>query len=62
MLSNLQWVLLRDKFIDSVELWYAVIIAIRTIQEPMSRSKQQHYIPITAFSGTDLFLDRISLE
>ena len=29
--------------------------------EPMSRSMQLHYIPITAFSWTD-FLDRISLD
>ena len=31
-------------------------------QEPMSRSMQLHYIPVTAFSWTDLFLDRISSE
>ena len=31
-------------------------------QEPMSRSIQLHYIPVTAFSWTDLFLDRISSE
>ena len=30
--------------------------------EPMSRSMQLHYIPVTAFSYTDLFLDRISSE
>ena len=29
-------------------------------QEPMSRSMQLHYIPVTAFSQTDLFLDGIS--
>ena len=28
----------------------------------MSRSMQLHYIPVKAFSLTDLFLDRISLE
>ena len=28
----------------------------------MSRSMQLHYIPVTAFSQTDLFLDRISSE
>ena len=28
----------------------------------MSRSMQLHYIPVTAFSKTDLFLDRIFLE
>ena len=28
----------------------------------MSRSIQLHYIPVTAFSWTDLFLDRISME
>ena len=28
----------------------------------MSRSTQLYYIPVTAFSKTDLFLDRISLE
>ena len=32
------------------------------LQEPMSRSMQLHYIPVTAFSQTDLFLDRISSE
>ena len=31
-------------------------------QEPMSRSMQLHYIPVTAFSWADLFLDRISSE
>ena len=31
-------------------------------QEPMSRSMQLHYSPVPAFSQTDLFLDRISLE
>ena len=31
-------------------------------QEPMSRSIRLYYIPVTAFSWTDLFLDRISLE
>ena len=31
-------------------------------QEPMSRSMQLHYISVTVFSQTDLFLDRISLE
>ena len=31
-------------------------------QEPMSTNMQLHYIPVTAFSYTDLFLDRISLE
>ena len=28
----------------------------------MSRSMQLHYIPVTAFSYTDLFLNRISSE
>ena len=28
----------------------------------MSRSVKLHYIPVAAFSQTDLFLDRISLE
>ena len=28
-------------------------------QEPISRSMQLNYIPVTAFSSTDLFLDRI---
>ena len=28
----------------------------------MSRSMQLHFFPVTAFSLTDLFLDRISLE
>ena len=28
----------------------------------MSRSMQLHYIPVTAFSSYDLFLDRISSE
>ena len=28
----------------------------------MSRSMQLHYIPVTAFSQNDLFLDRISSE
>ena len=28
----------------------------------MGRSMQLQYIPVTAFSWTDLFLDRISLE
>ena len=31
-------------------------------QEPMSRSMQLHYISVTAFLETDLFLDRIPLE
>ena len=31
-------------------------------QKPMSGSMQLPYIPVTAFSQTDLFLDRISLE
>ena len=31
-------------------------------QEPMSRSMQLHYISVTAFSWTDLFLDRVPLE
>ena len=31
-------------------------------QEPMSRSMQLHYTPVTAFSKTDLSLDRISSE
>ena len=31
-------------------------------QEPVSRSMQLHYISVTAFSETDLFLDRIYLE
>ena len=35
---------------------------IRQSQEPMSRSMQLHCIPVTAFSETDLFLDRISSE
>ena len=33
-----------------------------TSQEPMSGSMQLTCIPVTAFSHTDLFLDRISLE
>ena len=28
----------------------------------MSRSMQLHYIPVTAFAWTDLFLDRMSVE
>ena len=32
------------------------------MEEPMSRSMQLHYIHVTAFSKTDLFLDRISME
>ena len=28
-------------------------------QGPISRSMQLNYIPVTAFSSTDLFLDRI---
>ena len=28
----------------------------------MSRSKQLHYTPVTAFTKSNLFLDRISLE
>ena len=28
----------------------------------MSRSMQLHYVPVTAFSWTDLFLDRICSE
>ena len=28
----------------------------------MSRSMQLNYIPVTAFSSTDLFLDRIYIE
>ena len=35
---------------------------VKLLQVPMSRSIQLHYIPVTAFSYTDLFLDRISLE
>ena len=35
---------------------------IQSGQEPMSRSMQLHYIPVTAFSQSDLFLDRISSE
>ena len=31
-------------------------------QEPMSRSMQLNHIPVTAFSETDLFLDRIYFE
>ena len=31
-------------------------------QEPMSRSMQLNHIPVTAFSQTDLFLDRIYFE
>ena len=31
-------------------------------QEPMSKSMQLHYFPVTAFPYTDLFLDRISRE
>ena len=31
-------------------------------QETMSRSMQLNYIPVTAFSLTDLFLDRIYFE
>ena len=31
-------------------------------QEPMSWSMQLHYIPVTAFSQTDLFLERIYFE
>jgi len=31
-------------------------------EEPMSRSMQLYYIPVTAFSQTDLFLDRVSRE
>ena len=34
----------------------------RFCQEPMSRSMQLNYIPVTAFSSTDLFLDRIYFE
>ena len=30
---------------------------IKGIQEPMSRSEQLPYIPVTAFSQTSLFLD-----
>ena len=33
-----------------------------TSQEPMSGSMQLTYILVTAFSHTDLFLDRISRE
>ena len=32
------------------------------IQEPMSRSMQHDFIPVTAFSKTDLFLDRVYFE
>ena len=31
-------------------------------QDPMSRSMQLHYVPITEFSRTDLLLDRIFLK
>ena len=31
-------------------------------QERMSRGMQLHYIPVAAFSWTDLYLDRNSLE
>ena len=31
-------------------------------QEPISRSMQLHYIPVTAFSYTDLSLDRTTPE
>ena len=31
-------------------------------EEPMSRSMQLHYISVTAFSKTNLFLDRIYFE
>ena len=31
-------------------------------QEPMSRSMQLTYIPVTVFSSTDFFLDRISMR
>ena len=31
-------------------------------QDPTSKSTQLYKIPVTAFSYTDLFLDRISLE
>ena len=33
-----------------------------SLQEPMSRSMQLHYIPVTTFSQTDLFLDPICQE
>ena len=32
------------------------------VQESMSKSMQLNYIPVMAFSYTDLFLDRISSE
>ena len=35
---------------------------IGSCQEPISRSMQLYYISVTAFSYTDLFLDRIPLE
>ena len=38
------------------------IYYIYGLQEPMIRSMQLHYIPVTAFSSTDLFLSWVSLE
>ena len=36
------------------------LLCLLSGQEPMSSSMQLHYIPVTASSQTDLFLDRIS--
>ena len=46
-------------FLSSVSLAF---FRIHRTQEPMSRSMQLNYIPFTAFSKTDLFLDRIYFE
>ena len=38
------------------------ITRVRSNHEPISRSMQLHYTPVTAFSLTDLFLDLVSQE
>ena len=43
-------------------IWWATIWHTGTKQEPMSRSIQLPYIPVSAFLQTDLCLNRIFLE
>ena len=52
-------IVVRNKAIE-VTIVNGQIISV--YQEPINRSMQLHYIPVRAFSQTDLFLDRISLE
>ena len=68
--SYLQWLqcqwciyLLDHQFINSFLGWCLMEeLSLTCHQGPMSRRMQLHYIPVTTFTQTDLFLDRISLE